>query len=215
VAEWRIPSSQTVELVTESRPGAPWKPLTGPAALGSRRPVKRQEMRSIVVATVRAYLDTSILSALAKGDGRSEDLIAIAELFSSHTQGEIELVCSEVVDAELARIPVDFRGPHLAQLAHFRSIPRVTVGGLTRMTAAGFPGASPRFLEFQRLKRILRDDEDRWHVFVASRNRIKYLVTVDARTMLSKTDAVLAATGVQLVRPAQLLQVIRGGNAAA
>ncbi len=36
-AEGRTSSSQTVELLTESRPLAPWKPLTGPAALSSRR----------------------------------------------------------------------------------------------------------------------------------------------------------------------------------
>ncbi len=36
-AEWWTPSSQAVELVNESRPVAPWKPLIGPAALGNRR----------------------------------------------------------------------------------------------------------------------------------------------------------------------------------
>ena len=36
-AEWRTPSSKIGELVTESRPVAPWKPLIRPAAPGSRR----------------------------------------------------------------------------------------------------------------------------------------------------------------------------------
>lgn len=169
-------------------------------------------MTPVVAATVRAYLDTSIVSALAKSDGRPEDLIAIAELFSLHTQGRIELVCSAVVDDELARIPMNHRGPHLEQLTHFRSIPRVVVGGLTRLTTIGIPGGNPRFRQMQRLTRILCDDEDRWHVFVASRNRIKYLVTVDARTLLSKAGEVLSATGVQLVRPAQFLRIIRKGK---
>jgi len=34
---WRTPENQAVEVVTASRPGAPWTPRTGPAALGSRR----------------------------------------------------------------------------------------------------------------------------------------------------------------------------------
>ena len=165
--------------------------------------------------TLRAYLDTCVVSALVKSDGKADELLALTELFSLYTRGEIELVCSEVVDAELARIPTSYRGPHIEQLGHFRSMPRATVGGLTRMTPAGRPGANPRYLEFQRLKHILRDEEDRWHVFVASRNRIRFLVTVDESTMLSKADAVLAATGVRLVSPSELVRLIEGDDAAA
>ena len=44
-AAWRTPSSQAAGLVAESRPGAPWKPLTGPAARG--RPVGQPRSKGL------------------------------------------------------------------------------------------------------------------------------------------------------------------------
>jgi hypothetical protein len=154
-----------------------------------------------------AYLDTCIISALVKNDVDAVEQRALDDLIARYDRGEATFICSEVVDSELAKIPENYKGPHLKMLALFRSVPRALVGGVTRMSLMGTPTANPRHQKWQRLIGILPDEEDAWHVFVASENGIKYLVTVDQRTMLSRADTVLRASGVQLVRPSEFLRV--------
>ena len=156
-----------------------------------------------------AYLDTCIVSGLVKNDIPRDELRVLCNLLQQYERGGVKFVCSDVVQSELDRIPLDYKGPHIEKLKLFRSMPRVSVGGLTRPSLMGTPSANPRHLLWRRLTRILKE-RDAQHVFVASGNRIKYLITVDRRSMLSHADEVLQASGVQLVRPSEFLQVIAG-----
>lgn len=157
---------------------------------------------------LKAYLDTCLVSALVANDIAVAEQRALAEIFNRYHSGEVLLTCSPVVEAELAKIPSKFSRPHLELLAKFASVPKSEVGGLTRLGPAGFGGANPRHRLWRSLEKVLRDEQDAWHVLVASRNRIPYVVTVDQKTMLSRRRAVLEVSGVELVSPSEFVNVL-------
>lgn len=161
-----------------------------------------------MVSVLSAYLDTCVVSALVKNDIDPIEQRALHELFARYEKGELALVCSQVVDSELSRIPPDYKGPQLRVLALLRSVPRAAAPRRTRLGPLGLPSVNPRYREWKKLTAVLPDDEDAWHVFVASQNRVRYVVTVDQRTMLSRAEAVRRANGVHIVRPSELLHVL-------
>jgi hypothetical protein len=159
-----------------------------------------------------AYLDTVLVSGLVNRDIAPVELQALIEILSRYTRAELSLVCSEAVGDELAAIPSDYRGPHLAQLKVFGSIPRVKPGGITRLSVVGVSGANPYRAPWDRLRALLPDLADAEHVFVASSNRVKVLITVDRRTMLNRRSEVRALCGVELMRPAEFLHAVSSGS---
>jgi hypothetical protein len=145
------------------------------------------------------------VSALVKRDIGAAELNALEQLLFRFERNEISLVCSTAVENELMRIPSGYRGPHLRQLKLFGSIPRIEPGGLTRLTLAGVPGTNWDRVLWERLRELLPDEDDAKHVFVASSNRVQYLVTVDGRTLLRHRAAVLNLSGVRLVTPSEFM----------
>ena len=155
--------------------------------------------------TASAYMDTCLVSALVKRDIALSEFAALQEILARFERGEITLMCSSAVEDELAKIPSDFREPHLAQLKVFGTIPRVQPGGITRLGLAGAPAANPRYNLWRRLRALLPDNEDAEHVFIASCNRMRHLITVDGRTLLRHRVAVLGLCGVELVSPTEFI----------
>jgi hypothetical protein len=132
---------------------------------------------------------------------------ALEQLLAWHESGRLVLACSPVVEAELAKIPPEYSGPHFNRLAKFRSLPKADVGGITRLGPLGLPMGNPSYGLWRSLREVLPDEQDAWHVFVASCNRFQYLVTVDSRTMLSRKKAVLDTSGVHLVLPTEFRRI--------
>jgi hypothetical protein len=159
-----------------------------------------------------AYLDTVLVSGLVKRDIDPVELDALTEILSRFARAELALVCSKAVEAELAAIPSDYRGPHIEQLKVFRSIPRAEPGGITRLTVMGVPGANPYRALWDQLQALLPDPADAEHVFVAASNRVKVLITVDKRTMLNHRGAVRALCAVELMRPTEFLHAVSSGS---
>jgi hypothetical protein len=155
--------------------------------------------------TASAYMDTCLVSALVKRDIAVCEFAALREILARFERGEISLMCSSAVEDELGRIPSDFREPHLAQLKVFGTIPRVSPGGITRLGLAGVPAANPRYNLWRRLHVLLPDSEDAEHVFIASCNRMRHLITVHERTLLRHRVAVQGLCGVQLVSPIEFI----------
>lgn len=158
----------------------------------------------------RAYLDTCLVSALVKQDIGAAELEALERLIEMNRQGEVSLACSSVVEDELAKLPEHIAERHLRMLKRFQDLPKVRVGGVTRLGAAGIPTANPRRRLWERLRECLPDEPDAQHVFVAATNRFGFLVTVDRKTMLSRADAVRAACGVRLVSPTGMVAEVSG-----
>jgi len=159
-----------------------------------------------------AYLDTCLVSGLARGDIAADELLALRELLSRFERGEISLLCSEVVGDELAKISADYRGPHLQQLKVFEAIPRAKPGGVTRLSPMGVSGLNPYRRLWDDLVALLPDKPDAEHVFVASTNRVNRLVTLDEKTMLRHRAAVQALSGVELMTPKEFLHAASVGS---
>jgi hypothetical protein len=59
-----------------------------------------------------AYLDTCIVSGLAKGDLAQADTEALLEVLQRHKHGAVSLVTSRVTKEEIDCIPKKYRLPH-------------------------------------------------------------------------------------------------------
>jgi hypothetical protein len=110
-----------------------------------------------------------------------------------------------VVDQEIAAIPARYRTPHQALLLTLLSIPVPQIGGLTRLGPAGLPVGNPARALWQRLVTVLPDVNDRSHLFAAARNRLRFFITVDISTILSRRASILEACGVEPLTPAEFV----------
>lgn len=155
------------------------------------------------MAENKAYLDTSAVSALVNYDIEvAGEMSALEQLLEWHESGKVVLVCSPVVEDELAEIPAQYIEAHRSFFGKFACVPKANVGGFTQQGPFGMPMGNPRDLLMRSLRQVLRE-KDAWHVFVASCNRLHYLITSDRKTMLSKKEAVLKISGVHLVWPSE------------
>lgn len=157
---------------------------------------------------LHAYLDTCVVSAVVKSELSMLEQSALASICRAHEKGEVVLSCSPVVEEEISKIPLSYRTAHAEILRVFSSVPKVAIGGLTQLRPGGVT-ANPRRWLWNRLLTVLPDENDVWHLFVAARNRIRHFVTVDQRTILSRRDAVLKASGVDPMLPSEFWALIQ------
>ena len=160
--------------------------------------------RSVNVAKA-AYLDTCVISGYVKNELEAHERVAFEKIMDAYLNSKIDLLRSDVVEQEIAAIPEHYRTPHQILLTRLLSIPVPSVGGLTRPGPAGFSTANPARLLWRRLSDVVPDENDRWHLFVAARNRVRFFITVDARTILSRRSKVSEASGVEPVTPAEFV----------
>jgi len=84
---------------------------------------------------------------------------------------EIELFASEHVEEELNKIPLNYRQQHLDMFGIFGLVPKLIVGGLTRLGPIGIPTANPKRRALNSLLLLLPNGDDAWHLLIASSNR--------------------------------------------
>ncbi len=150
-----------------------------------------------MAAGMKAYLDTCIVSGLAKSDLSPTELEALKKILDLHDAGKVELCTSAEVEDELSGIPAEHREPHLEVFERFRNLPRITGGidSLTRLGPVG-PIGNPRMRMLDRLKKAGLDETDAMHVFIATTNKVEYFVTTDQKTILKYAEQVQAASGI-------------------
>jgi hypothetical protein len=147
-----------------------------------------------------AYLDTCIVSGLAKNDLAPTETEALLRILQA---GKVNLVTSAVTKRELCRIPDQFRGPHSAiylLLGNVRSAPT----HITRSRVLPSPMLQAVWHQdplFAQLQRLLPDAGDAEHTFQAAQCRASHLVTVDRQSFLRHFAAVKQLCGVRLVTP--------------
>ena len=163
----------------------------------------------MMVTTMKAYLDTCVVSALAKSDMPAEQQ-ALERLLNLHEQGRVELFRSAEVKDELSDIPEEYLKPHLEVFKRFLDLPRLQVGGLTRLCFAGVPSINLRRVKLNRLRKILPDKTDAMHILITATNRVKYLVTTDKKTILRHTAQVEKVSGVQTMLPSEFHKLLEG-----
>jgi hypothetical protein len=156
------------------------------------------------VTRARAYLDTCIVSGLAKADLAPVEQDAVMYLLQAHKQGELKLVTSEVTAREISQIPEEFRRAHSVVYSLLSDVPTVLLGSTTSLSLMGTPGPGREDPMFENLKCLLPDPQDAEHVFQAAQNGVQYFVTVDRSTMLKHAAKVESACKVKLVAPSTL-----------
>ena len=156
-----------------------------------------------------AYLDTCVVSGLAKGDLEQNEITALFSILEARRNGLVELVASPVVEREISRIPEQHRTPHSAIYALLKEIPLVPAFRKTPpFSPLDFPfGVRPERL-LMLLNNVLPDEEDAAHVYQAAKSGIKYVITADVKTMLSRSAEVSRLCGVQLLKPTEFVRTV-------
>jgi hypothetical protein len=166
------------------------------------------------LAEYKAYIDSCIPIGWSKSTTDPREIVAVNEILNMHESGIVRLLYSSVVTDEVKE------EKQRELLKRLDALPIPTIGGLTSIGPALLIRGNVRHREWQRIRDILPRKEkgmrraqenaerDAWHVFVASRNRCRYLITLDQNTMLNFKLEVEGATGVHLVRPSEFLDHI-------
>ena len=159
----------------------------------------------------KAYLDTCIVSGLAKEDLPQSEQVALLEILRLHKAETIQLVTSVVVKEEIDKIPVEHRGKHevIYNLLANIAISRVswTDSGLLLRGVGGGTRVDPLYSE---LKRLLPDEFDVQHVFQAIKSGADYFVTTDSRTILRYSEALQSKYGLRAITPSELAGALAG-----
>ena len=107
--------------------------------------------------------------------------------------------------AELEKIPIAHRTPHLEVYRLLRKVKVLSEPSITQMSALCLPMVNPDHLTWSQIHTILPDDSDAKHVFQAAQHRVDYFVTVDKLTILKHKKALAARVGIRAVKPSELL----------
>jgi len=159
------------------------------------------------MCSARAYLDTCIVSGLAKGDLKPDSVDALRAILADWNAGKVELFTSDVVRQEILKIPPEHRARHSDIYGWFSEVPLAS----THFRIPPFRPL-PMFRRKDRLlaslERLLPDAPDAQHVFQTSKAGLPYLITVDRRTLLNHAASVLKLCSVRLVTPVGFWQTL-------
>lgn len=159
-----------------------------------------------------AYLDTCVVSGLARNDLAQAEREAMIELLRRYEVGSVDFVTSAVALSELEQIPSEHQTPHLAVYHLLRKVKVLPEPSLTRLGPWGGPMANPERRIWSRIQAILPDENDAKHVFQAAKHSVDYFVTVDQSTILRHKSALAAQAGVCTVKPSELLASLETGR---
>ena len=145
-------------------------------------------------------LDTSVISGLVNEDLSSQDAAAIRQLVEMAAKGRVTIAASTVSKEEIDRIPTSYRSSHLAAYGAIEKIRAYSTWVDTCASSSG----SNEHPEYCAIRAILPDENDARLAFQGKMAGVSAFITVDRKTILSKTTA-LAAQGVNVASPSQYL----------
>ena len=158
----------------------------------------------------RAYVDTSVLSGVAKGELSSADAQGFIAISDAVASSNISLWASTVAKREIDQIPAPFRGEHEREygaLAIVRASQTTNwIDDRPDSLTYGQATVNPTFAA---IAKIVPDRADAEHLYQAKANGIEDFITVDKRTILSRAVQ-LRALGIRVYSPAQYHQVLIG-----
>jgi hypothetical protein len=156
-----------------------------------------------------AYLDTCIISGLARRDLPEQDLTALGHILAARKRGEVSLVTSHIAKTEIDRVPQARRSPNKVIYHLLTDVPAARFWridtGLMLMGVGGGRRQDPLFIS---LRKLLPDAEDAMHVFQAAKNRVGFLITTDRRTLLRFSGDVEQLCGIIVLSPTAFEQRI-------
>jgi hypothetical protein len=164
---------------------------------------------SLLSAMLRIYVDTCVVSGLAKPDLSPPTIEALWRILDLHEARHVHLLTSSVMKDEIAKIPEQYRTPHRALYTLLAKIPiaathRTDSGMMLLEVGRGRP--ADRL--FKGLRSILPDEADARHVFQAVKNGVNYFLTVDKKTILRHRAAVENYCGIKVFSPKEMVEVI-------
>jgi len=157
---------------------------------------------------VLVYLDTCIVSGLARNDLTRLDAETLIKLLSRSSNGVVEFVTSAVALSELEKIPKKYQIPHLAVYHLLRKVQALPEPSLTRLAPSATPMANPNRRIWLKIQSILPDENDVKHVYQSINHHIDYFATVDESTILKYKSVLAVEVGVCAVRPSDLLVLL-------
>lgn len=156
-------------------------------------PRKSESRRGISI-----YLDTCIVSGLAKGDIPAADLNAMEWILREHRVRNLRLSTSPVTRMELEKIPARFRIAHSAIYGLLDVVPAQLSFGFWNNEKAI---EDPYWWIYERLSWLLPDEIDVYHVLFAIKAGIHHFVTTDSRTILKHRKILLRDFDVRAMSP--------------
>jgi hypothetical protein len=157
---------------------------------------------------VSAYVDTCVVSALARDQFSEVERAAFGTILAASEAHYVRLVTSTAMKDELDKIPEPHRAPHITIYQELGKIPRtsVQIPRSRMMPAHLLTSCTYEDPLYAQLSRVL-DHGDAEHAYQAAKEKVGFLVTVDFRTFISKSDEVRSICGVRVVSPDQFVQV--------
>jgi predicted nucleic acid-binding protein len=159
----------------------------------------------------RVFLDTNVVSAIARGDHPAYTS-AISSLLEAASSGSISLIFSSRVREELNQIPQPHRDNHLAVLAQLTEFPKSSVTWLEPPGENSSVRTDPRYAA---LLPMLSGVTDPALIVDALDAAAGYWVTVDQRTVRSHRTAIEAVVQIRVVDPPECVQEVLASKTSA
>ena len=156
---------------------------------------------------LRVYLDTCIISGLAKQDISQKEQEALLTILQKRKMGELEVVTSDMSRRELEKVPDEFRLKHEFIYNLLTDVPIAkafrTDSGLTLM---GVGGGRRLVKEMAQLNTLLKDGMDAAHIYQSFKNEVFEFLTVDEKSILSQKNEIENICGVKVMFPSQFVE---------
>lgn len=158
-----------------------------------------------------AYLDTCILSGLARGDLKPNENAAITQLVQLQKENRLKFVTSEHAKEELSQSPIEKSRVDLIIYNLIASTPLAAFSyGGSNLSLLGIGGPPKEYPLFTELKALLSDLGDAKHVYQAKNSNVDFFVTTDERTILRPHKGTLKERyGISVILPSDLLLEIQ------
>lgn len=153
---------------------------------------------------MKVYLNTCIISGLAKEDIDLSELEALSRILELQSNQTIEIVTSSVAKEELEKIPENFKRRHMMVYNLLKNVPAVDYLQLDFFSVTGLRVKQTK--EFGALYSLLKDTGDAKHIYQAFRSGIDFFITVDSRSILNKYYEIKEICNMKVYLPSDFVE---------
>lgn len=154
----------------------------------------------------KIYLDTSVISGCVKRDMKTTDYNAFKTIANKAQAKEIILCGSTVVKEEIDKIPYEYRHEHSEIYNTLNIVRKSTAIWIDDEPNSTNFGNTVYDEDFRKLSEILPDKNDVRHLFQAKKNGIKIVITLDEKTILSKSGELESKCQMKVYSPSEYIQ---------
>lgn len=157
----------------------------------------------------KVYLDTCIVSGIAKNDLAIDEQSSVVKLLNLFQKSKIALVTAATTIDEINDIPDSFRQLHVTTYELLLEIPVCPQKRVMDMIGNGFISFPREEPVLTTLRRFIPDELDRQHLLNAISDKCDYFVTTDEKTILRYKEQLHEAfSEVTFLKPSEVLNKI-------